>query len=49
MSAGTTPAAHDTATAHGGADRRARPRRRPPVHITPDPSWTALGHYLASR
>ncbi len=49
MSPGTATAAHDTPTAHGGAARRALPRRRPPVHTTSEPSWTALGKYLANR
>ena len=29
--------------------RRPPARRRPLVHIGPDPSWTALGRYLATR
>ena len=38
------------AEAAPATSREQRPaRRRPPVHIGPEPSWTALGRYLAGR
>jgi hypothetical protein len=47
-----TPARPDVHAGTGGVLQtgRAGPRRRPAaVHIAPEPSWTALGHYLATR
>jgi hypothetical protein len=47
----TAPAAADVHPDARRATRthRPRPRRRPAAHITPEASWTALGHYLAGR
>jgi hypothetical protein len=47
-----TSARRDVHAGTGGVVRtgRAGPRRRPAaVHIAPEPSWTALGIYLAAR
>ena len=44
-----TAPATATRAVHPEASRTVPRRRRPPVHIVPEPSWTALGQYLASR